>query len=337
MQKFTGIQYMMIGIANAFGLDKWEWQRRLDWAKEFLGMLPNDAVLKAYMAEADEPMMFNKLVRHYFDALQGKPTGCMVGLDATSSGPQLLGVMTACRKTCEHTNLIYNGKRNDVYTMGATYMTGVVGHEVSRGEIKDPLMTTFYFSTEQPKMLFGDDTPELAAFLQMLRDELTGAYEAMFDIASCWNPNALKHEWVLPDGHTASINVMVECDKRIEIDELDHKKFTHRTYVNEATTYNRSIPANVTHSVDAYVAREMVRRAKDQGFHLLVIHDSFWCHPNYCNDVRQNYNDILAEICEMDLLSDILSQITGEPLEVVPLSDRKALAAEIRNAEYSLS
>lgn len=65
--------------------------------------------------------------------------------------------------------------------------------------------------------------------------------------------------------------------------------------------------------------------------------DSYWCHPNYCNDVRRNYNIIMAEICEMDLLSDILSQITGEPLEVVALSDRKTLAAEICNAEYALS
>lgn len=337
MQKFTGLQYIMIGIANAFGLDKWEWQPRLDWAKALLNLMPNDSILKSMMAEAAEPMMFNKLIRHYFDVLQRIPTGCMIGLDATASGIQVLGALTACRKTCLNVNLINDGKRHDVYTMGADYMTKVVGHEVTRADLKLPIMTTFYFSTEQPKMLFGDDTPELKAFHEMLSAELTGAYEAMFDIASCWNPNGLVHEWVLPDGHTASVKVMVECDKRIEIDELDHKKFTHRTYVNEPTTYNRSLPANVTHSIDAYIAREMVRRAKDQGFQLLVIHDSFWVHFNYANEVRQNYNNLLAEICEMDLLSDILSQITGEPLEVIALSDRKALAAEIRNAEYALS
>lgn len=53
--------------------------------------------------------------------------------------------------------------------------------------------------------------------------------------------------------------------------------------------------------------------------------------------MRQNYNDILAEICENDLLSSILSQITGEELKVVALSDRKELAEEIREANYSLS
>ncbi|MBP94166.1 MAG: hypothetical protein CMC55_08625 [Flavobacteriaceae bacterium] len=89
--------------------------------------------------------------------------------------------------------------------------------------------------------------------------------------------------------------------------------------------------------VDGYIVREMIRRASAAGFTVLTIHDSFWCHPNYCNEMRQNYNNIMAEICEMDLLSSILSQITGEKLEVVPLSDRKQLAADIRNAEYALS
>lgn len=89
--------------------------------------------------------------------------------------------------------------------------------------------------------------------------------------------------------------------------------------------------------VDAYVVREVIRRASARGFRVLTIHDSFWCHPNYCNEMRQFYNDVMAEICEMDLLSDILSQITGEELEVIALSDRTELAKEIRNANYSLS
>lgn len=195
----------------------------------------------------------------------------------------------------------------------------------------------FYGSTEQPKQLFGEGTPELKTFYQFLEEELTGAYEAMSDIAGCWNTEALEHSWVLPDNHHVHVKVMEYDEKRIEVDELDHATFTYRYKVNQPSTYGRSLAANVVHSVDGYIVREMIRRASAAGFTVLTIHDSFWCHPNYCNEMRQNYNNIMAEICEMDLLSSILSQITGEKLEVVPLSDRKQLATDIRNAEYALS
>ncbi len=184
--------------------------------------------------------------------------------------------------------------------------------------------------------MFGDGTPELKRFYEFLEEELTGAYEAMSDISNCWNTDALEHTWVLPDGHTSHIKVMEQTSKRIEVDELG-STFTYVYYVNQPSTYGRSLAANVVHSVDGYIVREMIRRAAAQGFRLLTIHDSFWCHPNYCNQMRQNYNDILADICEIDLLSNILSQITGEDLEVVALYDRKALSGEIRQANYSLS
>ena len=87
--------------------------------------------------------------------------------------------------------------------------------------------------------------------------------------------------------------------------------------------------------IDGYVVREMVRRAHAQGFEILTIHDSFWCHPNYVQNMRQNYLDILIEIADSDLLSDILSEITGEPIKVIKRSNN--LAQLMKDAEYALS
>jgi hypothetical protein len=333
MKLFTPIEYIKIAVANTFGLDKLLWEERLDW---FDGTRTKSK-FEDLVLEAKEPMMFRKMYQLYSDAMCGIPTGSLIGLDATSSGIQILGALSACRKSCENSNLIDTGERRCAYVMGAKFMSNVTGRTITRDMMKDPLMTHFYASTEQPKLLFGEGTPELKAFYEMLAEEFTGADESMSDIASCWNPNALYHKWTLPDGHTAYVPVMEAVDKRIEVDELNHTTFTQRVYVNQPSEYGRSLPSNVTHSVDGYVVREMVRRGKKQGFVVLPIHDSFWCLPQYCNQMRQNYNNILAEICEMDLLSKILTEITGEVIEIIPHSDRKELANDIRNANYSLS
>lgn len=335
MQLFSPLQYIQIAIANHYGLDKKLWHERLNWFNSFmLYRLHNMVDLSE---NASEPMMFLKMVNQYIRAIEHKPVDGLVSLDATASGVQILGALTACRKTCQRTNLIDDGVRHDLYGESAEYMNNcdpIFG--LTRDDLKQPVMTVFYGSTEQPKMLFGDGTPELKTFYKFLEDELTGAYEAMSDIANCWNPEALVHSWVLPDGHHVHVKVMEQVQKRIEVKELG-STFTYTYYENQASDYGRSLAANVVHSVDGYIVREVIRRAAERGFRVLTIHDSFWCHPNYANEMRQFYNDVMAEICEMDLLSDILSQITGEELEVVALSDRKELAKEIRNANYALS
>ena len=280
-------------------------------------------------------MMFRKMCNQYLKSMNNLPVDGLVSLDATASGVQIFGALMACEKTCLRTNLIDDGIRHDIYGEASEYMN-TFGLKTTRSDLKAPLMTHFYGSTEQPKMLFGEGTTELQKFYQFLQDELTGASEGMVDIANCWNPEALEHSWVLPDNHHVIVKVMGQVSKRVAIDELG-STFTYVYYENQASEYGRSLAANVIHSIDGYIVREVIRRAAARGFRVLTIHDSYWCHPNYCNEMRQFYNDVLAEICEMDLLSSILSQITGEELEVVALSDRKELAKKIRKANYSLS
>lgn len=337
MQLFSPKQYLEIAIANHYGLDKKTWQERLDWFDMVgLAAFNSKKLMEIYTKGASEPMMFRKMVNQYNNAMHGLKVDGLVSLDATASGVQILGALTACRKTCQRTNLIDDGIRHDLYGESSEYMN-TFSLNTTRDDLKQPVMTVFYGSTEQPKLLFGKGSNELKTFYKFLEDELTGAYEAMADIANCWNPEALEHSWPLPDGHRVIVKVMEQETKRIEIDELGGSTFSYVYYANKASDYGRSLAANVVHSVDGYIVREMIRRAAEAGFKLLTIHDSFWCHPNYCNEMRQNYNDIMAEICEMDLLSTILSEITGDELEVVALSDRKKLAAEIRNANYALS
>ena len=331
MQTFTGKQYLYIALANHYGLDKLTWDERLDWGRDnYQNILTNPGDF----SDADEPILLHKTARELHKVLSGKPTSYLMGIDATASGLQIFAALTGCKKTAANVNLINTGKREDVYLKVAKVMC-VHGAEVDRDMVKKPIMTTFYGSVRQPAVLFGEDSPELQAFYETLEEELTGAWEAMGDIQSLWQSDMAYHAWTLPDGHTAYVPVMVETDKKIEVDELDHATFTHKAYVNKPQDKGLSLAANVIHSIDGYVVREMVRRASKQGFTLLTIHDSFWASPKYINEVRDNYRQILAEIAESDLLADILSQISGYEVEIEKLSND--LADDIRNSEYALS
>ena len=95
----------------------------------------------------------------------------------------------------------------------------------------------------------------------------------------------------------------------------------------------RSLCPNVIHSVDGYVAREMIRRCD---FQLSHIHDCFVFNPNYLQQVCQTYREITAEIAKSDLLMDIIRQITVNPnFQVTKASN--SLDQCILQSEYMLS
>lgn len=334
MQTFTGYEYIKIDIANQAGLDKETWDTRIAWVDK------NIDKLEKMKPNVDEPILFMKGVKALRDAQAHKPTGFIMGLDATASGLQIMSALIGCHQTAIRVNLINTGKREAIYADVAEKMSGICNKDISTAMVKHPVMTTFYGSKQQPKNLFGEDSPELDAFYETLAELLPGAMEVMDDIQGCWNPVGLEHEWTLPDGHTSLVRVMGPKDKKIEIDELvsdtgAHATFTHRAYINTPNDKGLSLAANVIHSIDGYIVREMIRRADAQGFELLTIHDSFWSSPNYMNEVRKNYTEILAEIADSNLLGDILNEITGSSLQYQKLSSN--LSCSIKTSNYALS
>ena len=136
-QTFTGMQYLKIAIANAYGLDKHVWQDRLNWFKR------NQGQLESLDKDADEPVLYRKYVRAFRQAERGEPIGTPIGLDATASGLQMLAVMSGCAKTAEAVNLIDTGKREDVYNKMSDHMSQMLSRPIDRKDLKKPVMTTF--------------------------------------------------------------------------------------------------------------------------------------------------------------------------------------------------
>jgi hypothetical protein len=121
-------------------------------------------------------------------------------------------------------------------------------------------MTTFYGSKEIPKQIFGEGTSELNAYYEAAQQTAPGAWELLQDLLGSWQAFALDHSWTLPDGFLAKVKVMDKKEARIEVDELDHASFTYEFYENVGKKTGISLPANVVHSVDAYVLRCIHRR-----------------------------------------------------------------------------
>ncbi len=330
MQLFSGMDYLRIAVANAYGLDGQNWQDRIDWTNN------NSAILDGLAEQAKEPMLYRKALLAYEDAQKGHATGYIMGLDATASGIQIMACLSGCRKSAENANLGDLTDRQNVYQNVTDRMnTGLSTPVFDISQIKKPVMTTCYGSKAQPKQVFGEDTEELALFYDTLDVVIPGCIQTLAVIQSCWQPTAIEHSWTMPDGHAVVVPVTVETECKIEIDELDHATFTHRGTLVAPQQKGISLAANVVHSVDAYIAREMSRRADSQNFSLLLIHDSFWASPIYMDRVRSNYLDIMMEICDMPLLQNILREVSGNRfLSVNKLSSD--LKLQVSHANYAI-
>lgn len=88
------------------------------------------------------------------------------------------------------------------------------------------------------------------------------------------------------------------------------------------------------HLVDVSVIMDMIKTLPEKPFKVMSIHDAFRVHPNYGNDIRKQYNQVLSEIAKSDLLSYIASQIVGYRLPANKLGD---LSAKILEADYTLA
>jgi DNA-directed RNA polymerase len=137
MQTFTGREYLMIDIANSFGLDKLNWDDRLGWFEQ------NEDKLDSLIKLADEPALFFAGVQAWKKVKKGEPSGYPISLDATSSGIQILAALTGDRKAAQLCNVVNTGNREDAYKKIYEIMVNKIGDEakIDRKETKKAIMT----------------------------------------------------------------------------------------------------------------------------------------------------------------------------------------------------
>jgi hypothetical protein len=318
-EKITKIENLLVAIANHAGKDKLTWEERIDWA---IGQDPDDI-------QWEEPMLGRKAIRAYTDAMVGKSSGYVMSLDATSSGIQIMAAISGCKETAKLTNMIDVDIRHDIYTSVTEMMNQSLARPLTRKIVKQCVMTHYYNSKATPKALLSEH--ELEVFYAVINGLLPGAEDVMETINACWNPEADYHTWVMPDGHTVYVPVVEGVNVTYSDDELGDIPLR---YYHQTTSENfRSLCPNVIHSIDGYVAREMIRRCD---FQLSHIHDCFVFSPDYLQDVADIYREIMAEVAKGDLFQSILRQLTNnDSMVVTKYSDD--LDKNILESNYMLS
>lgn len=254
MQTFTGKDYLKIDIANNYGLDKLDWDDRIAWFDA------NHSKLDQLIPQAKEPALFYAGIKAYQQVELGNPIGYMISLDATSSGIQILAALTGDPYAASLCNVIDTGSREDAYVQIYQYMKQLVGStvQIDREETKQAIMTAFYTSRAVPKRVFGEGAL-LDIFYETLSQVAPGAWELNEAMLGFWNPNAYEHSWILPDNFHVHIKVMDQVKERVHFLGQPYDVFYH---VNQPMKEGRSLGANLVHSIDGMIVREMTRRCR---------------------------------------------------------------------------
>jgi hypothetical protein len=399
IQWFTGKEYLKIDIASNFGLDKVRWQERIDWFDA------NEAQLESMLKLAKEPALFFAGVQAWRAVQAGKAIGYMISLDATSSGLQILACLMGDAKAAKLCNVIDTGNRENAYQGIYNAMLAKTGGTsvISLEDTKQAIMTALYSSKAEPKRVFGEGTM-LDIFYETMAEEAPGAWELNEAMLTAWNPEALSHNWTLPDNFHVQVKVMGRTKETVHF--LD-QPFDIYTKYNGPQEQGRSLGANMVHSIDGMIVREMSRRCDydinrkiallemldaeytpldkpnqndemvsvlwahykasnylsarvldhlaptnvglvdrsailelllsmpDKPFKVISVHDCFRCLPHYGNDLRKQYNLQLALIARSNMLSYLISQIIGRPIQLNKIMPR--MDKLIEQANYALS
>jgi hypothetical protein len=308
-------------------------------------------------------------------------------------------------KAAKLCNVIDTGNRENAYQGIYNAMLAKTGGTsvISLEDTKQAIMTALYSSKAEPKRVFGEGTM-LDIFYETMAEEAPGAWELNEAMLTAWNPEALSHNWTLPDNFHVQVKVMGRTKETVHF--LD-QPFDIYTKYNGPQEQGRSLGANMVHSIDGMIVREMSRRCDydinrkiallemldaeytpldkpnqndemvsvlwahykasnylsarvldhlaptnvglvdrsailelllsmpDKPFKVISVHDCFRCLPHYGNDLRKQYNLQLALIARSNMLSYLISQIIGRPIQLNKIMPR--MDKLIEQANYALS
>lgn len=264
MQLFTGKQYLQIDIANNTGFDKLNYDERIQKTKE---MYPEDVIKTAtneqlkelvQINQAEEPELTFAGLMAYRDVLNSIPTGYRVALDSCCSGSQIMSALSRCQSGLNLTGMITN-QRMDLYTEVFKRFKQVSGveKEISRKHIKKAIMTSLYGSKQKPERTLGKH--HMDSFNQVMNEMCEGAWTLRQVLLDCWNPNTDIQQWVMPDGFHVECPVLVKKEYSFE---SNGEQYSFTVKEQESSNTGLSNVANLTHSCDSLIVREMIRRVK---------------------------------------------------------------------------
>lgn len=345
MDTFTKYEYAQIEVANSFGFDKMNWLDRLIWVEL------NDKHLEELIDKADTPILYKQAITQY-RALQSDPEApCVVSLDATASGIEVLSCLLKDHKAAKLCNVVNTGKREDAYTVLYLKLKEQVPDlKLTRSETKKGIMPYFYGSVKTPMGIFEEHYED---FTNLMATEAPDLHYFISYSLNQWNPNVDNHSWIMPDNFHVSKDIMVK-----ETRLFTFKGETRQINVKVKGTKKKgkSISADITHSVDSLVARELVRRCNyDKGrikYVNRILYTQFedtepvnnndnsmvqilWNHYELCGFLSArilNYiNHTNIHLVDREVIRQLIDSLPNEPFPVLPTHDCFKVPCEYGN------
>lgn len=330
MQEFTPLEYLQIDIANLAGNDKLSWDDRLLWFKE------NEHDLLSLVEKADKPHQYYAAVLNYPRVAAGAVNYHPVALDATSSGTQILSCLICDRKAAEYCNVINTGIRRDAYTDLYKLLSDEIGENpmITREKLKQAIMTSLYGSQSTPEELFKEF---IGKFYKLMERECPLIWQVNTFLTNNWNPTVDRYGWVMPDNF--HVDIKVHNQKQINF-RFCGSDFTSTVQVNAPNIYGRAYSANVTHSVDSFVVREITALAMHNPKQIAKI--KALLDGKYVNEAIHEEDNELVEILTnrakaTDFLSArVLDHLNSENIKLVNEQDLRDLLTLVPAKPFEL-
>jgi len=322
----SGLRWLYIATANVFGSDKETFDVRIKWVTD------NLANLEEFTSKAEEPLLFAKHVRAIRNVESGLRIGIPIHMDATNSGAQLIGSLLAEADTLRDTNVIHNEDRQRMDFYSKVY-EAFPDLGLSRKEIKSAVMPALFGSEAEPKKIFGEYVEH---FWKMLELNYPAVHWYIKMLPQLWRDDITEYKFTLPDGYKVYIPVTGFVYEQVTVEVLDGAINLGKEVIG-CKSHSKCFLANIIHSIDAYVLRNIVKKCEVYGIAITVIHDSFGTHPNDMENVAQWYREELSKIIEANLLPKLLEEIFGVLVALPMYGDRDKLASLALQSEYALS
>lgn len=431
MKTLTAYEYSLKTLVNhAFkGSDKETLEVQIALGRKLLPMLPQLSTMEGVKEFSQKHVLEASNVRGVVSLSKDILNNQFgwVPLDTASSQSLITSAITRDNECLNRIFHLDSNMPSDIYTtIGEEIRNTFNLGDIPRKVIKKALMAWGYGGYSHLCQLCDIKQDTLNAVMFDIAKDLgfTGIFTMRQACLDAWDEDALEHSWELPDGYeihqvitqdTFARDVMtgeyIYPAKRVEITlngkqrgiDCRWSKIGTRSQKESGT---RSIGANLIHSLDAYLMRELVRRCKQdfvikpeefakvveysfdikvkdpkaedlyrmweetnivslnilnhlsyedylprpyweainqviadlpkEGFDIRPIHDEFACLPRYANDMRYQFNHLIAELYLSTILQYFSKQFSK--LEIKPIDEAQPeMVKQILEADYLLS
>jgi len=211
------------------------------------------------------------------DAEAGVPNGYLAKIDTKQSGISIQSMITRDKVAMQTLGLL-DDTNSDLYMM----FVKAFGNKIDRKTMKKAVIPRFYGSTAAVCAIVGAEN--LAKFCDMYAELLPKCDQLRQAMLDAWDDKATEYAWTLPD-HAEVVTPVQELFVRKEYDEDgfitndDHSETQMIEWVNskgvrkhcyvyypkkgaleKGEDGTRALGANVIHSLDAYLMRELITR-----------------------------------------------------------------------------